>query len=57
MHDLTQMSCFFLRNGSLTLVHSTKPELLGPIQSGAAFFSRLDGEWPFRVDANRLVHE
>jgi hypothetical protein len=57
MQELTQRSCFFLRNGSWTLVHSSKPEFLGPIQSGAAFFSRLDGEWPFRVDANRLVHE
>ncbi len=57
MQELTLKSCFFLRNGSWTLAHSNKPELLGLIQSGTAFFSRLDGEWCFRVDASRLVNE
>lgn len=44
MEELTQRSSFFLRNGSWTLAHSRMPELLGPIFSGNAFFSRLDGE-------------
>jgi hypothetical protein len=44
MQEFTQRSSFFLRNGSWTLAHSRKPELLGPIFSGNAFFSRLDGE-------------
>jgi hypothetical protein len=57
MQELTQKSCFFLRNGSWTLAHSGKPELLGLIQSGMAYFSRLDGEWCFRVEASRLDTE
>jgi hypothetical protein len=44
MEELTQRASFFLRNGSWTLAHSRRPELLGPIFSGNAFFSRLDGE-------------
>jgi hypothetical protein len=48
MQELTARSCFFFRNGSWTLVHSSRPELLGLIQSGTAFFSRLEGEWCLR---------
>lgn len=48
MEDLTLKSCFFLRNGSWTLVHSNKPELVALVQSGTAFFSRIDGEWGLR---------
>jgi hypothetical protein len=48
MQELTMNSCFFFRNGSWTLVHTSKPELAGLIQSGTAFFSRLDGEWSLR---------
>ena len=48
MQELTAKSCFFFRNGSWTLVHSKKPNLLAVLQSGAAFFSRLDGEWSLR---------
>jgi hypothetical protein len=48
MEELTQRSSFFLRNGSWTLAHSRNPELLAPIFSGNAFFSRLDGEWCLR---------
>lgn len=44
MEELTLRSSFFLRNGSWTLAHSRRPELLGPIFSGSAFLSRLDGE-------------
>lgn len=48
MEELTLKSCFFLRNGSWTLAHSSKPELLALVQSGTAFFSRIDGEWGLR---------
>ena len=48
MEELTQRSSFFLRNGSWTLAHSRKPELLASFFSGNAFFSRLDGEWCLR---------
>jgi len=48
MEELTRKSCFFLRNGSWTLAHSSRPDLLALVQSGTAFFSRLDGEWSLR---------
>ncbi len=51
MEELTLRSSFFLRNGSWTLAHSRRPELLGPIFSGNAFFSRLDGEGCLRFGA------
>jgi hypothetical protein len=48
MEDLILKACFFLRDGSWTLVHSSKPELLALVQSGTAFFLRIDGEWGLR---------
>jgi hypothetical protein len=48
MQELTAKSCFFFRNGSWTLVQCNKPNLLALLQSGTAFFSRLDGEWALR---------
>lgn len=48
MQDLTLKSCFFLRNGSWTLAHCKNPELMALVQSGNAFFSRIDGEWGLR---------
>lgn len=48
MQELTSRSCLFFRHGSWTLVQSTQPDLLSLLQSGTAFFSRLDGEWCFR---------
>jgi hypothetical protein len=54
MQELTSKSSFFIRNGSWTLVHSSRPELLAVIQSGTAFFSRLDGEWALRPPASPL---
>jgi hypothetical protein len=48
MEELTKRFCFFSRWGSWTLVHSKQPELPGLIQSGNAFFSRLEGEWCLR---------
>ena len=48
MQELTAKSCFFLRQGSWTLIHSKQAELSELFQSGSAFFSRLDGEWPLR---------
>jgi hypothetical protein len=55
MQELTLKSCFFLRNGSWTLAHSSKLDLLNLIQSGAAFFSRLDGEWALRPGPDGLM--
>ena len=52
MQDLTAKGCLFLRHGSWTLIHSGRPELLGLIQSGTAFFSRLEGEWCLRHGGN-----
>jgi hypothetical protein len=52
MQELTNRSCFSFRHGSWTLVHSSQPELTSLIQSGTAFFSRLDGEGCFRHGGN-----
>lgn len=54
MEELTQRSSFFLRNGSWTLAHSRAPELLTPIFSGNAFFSRLDGEGCLRFGGGQI---
>lgn len=54
MEELTRRSSFFLRNGSWTLVHSRRPELLGTIFSGNAFFSRLEGEGCLRFGASQV---
>lgn len=54
LQELTMKSCFLLRTGSWTLVHSNKIELLNLIQSGNAFFSRLDGEWALRPGPEEL---
>jgi hypothetical protein len=48
MEELTMRSCIFLRNGSWTLAHSNRPDLINCLQGGISFFSRLDGEWSFR---------
>jgi hypothetical protein len=55
MEEFTQRSSFFLRNGSWTLAHSRTPELLAPIFSGNAFFSRLDGEGCLRLGAGAVL--
>lgn len=54
MQELTMKSCFFLRNGSWTLAHSSRLDLLNVLQSGTAFFSRLDGEWALRPGPSEL---
>lgn len=54
MEELTRRSSFFLRNGSWTLAHSRRPELLGSIFSGNAFFSRLEGEGCLRFGASQV---
>jgi hypothetical protein len=48
MQELTARVCFFFRHGSWTLVNSKNSELMAMIQSGSAFFSRLEGEWCLR---------
>jgi hypothetical protein len=54
MEELTRESSFFLRTGSWALAHSRSPELLAPIFSGNAFFSRLDGEGCLRFGASQV---
>ena len=48
MEELSRKACPFFRSRSWTLLHSTRADLVGLIQSGNAFFSRLDGEWCLR---------
>jgi hypothetical protein len=48
MQELTARYCFFFRHGSWTLVHSSQTDMVSMLQSGTAFFSRLDGEWSLR---------
>lgn len=55
MQELTLKVCFFMRNGSWTLVQSDKLDVLNLIQSGTAFFSRLDGEWALRPGPMELA--
>jgi hypothetical protein len=55
MQELTMRSCFFLRNESWTLIHSSKLDVANLIQSGTAFFSRLDGEWALRPGPEELA--
>src|SRR5262249_27790856 len=55
MQELTMRSCFFVRNGSWTLAHSNKLDLINLIQSGTAFLSRLDGEWALRPGPAELA--
>jgi hypothetical protein len=54
MQELTMKSCFFLRNGSWTLAHTSRLDLLNLLLSGTAFFSRLDGEWALRPGPSEL---
>ncbi len=48
MQELTTKGCFFIRHASWTLAQSEQSDLLSLLQSGTAFFSRLDGEWCLR---------
>lgn len=45
---LADRYCLFRFQGSSTLVHARRPELLQPLFRGDAFFSRLEGEWCLR---------
>lgn len=45
MDDFSEKNCFFTCRGGWTLAHSRRPELLGLLNNGDAFLSRLDGEW------------
>jgi hypothetical protein len=48
MEELSRRACPFFRSRSWTLVHSKQSELVDLFQSGAALFSRLEGEWCLR---------
>jgi hypothetical protein len=48
VQELSDRHCWLRREGPWTLVHSRHPDLLAALESGAAGFSRLDGEWWLR---------
>lgn len=37
--------CFFTCRGGWTITRSRKPEIMGTLERGDVFFSRLDGDW------------
>ncbi len=43
--DFSEKNCFFTCRGGWTVAQSPKPHLLGVLNNGDAFLSRLDGEW------------
>ncbi len=45
MADFSEKNCFFTCRGGWTVAHSRDPQLLGILNRGNAFLSRLDGEW------------
>jgi hypothetical protein len=48
MQTLSDKYCLFHRRGPWMLINARQPELLQSFYTGAAGFSRLDGEWSFR---------
>jgi hypothetical protein len=49
MQALSDKYCFFHRRGPWMLIKAKSPDLLQSFQSGAACFSRLDGEWALQL--------
>jgi hypothetical protein len=50
--ELSDSYCLFHARGPWMLIHSRKPELLGAIQRGDAFLTRLEGEWCARFQVS-----
>jgi hypothetical protein len=48
MDELSRGACIFVRQGSWTLLHTKNLELVEPLLTGNAFFSRLEGEGAMR---------
>jgi hypothetical protein len=46
--ELSQRHCWFRWDGTWTLAHARDPALAAALHSGAAFLSRLEGEWWLR---------
>ncbi len=46
--ELSDQHCWMRTDGTWTLVHSRHPEIIAAIHQGAAFLSRLEGEWWLR---------
>jgi hypothetical protein len=53
MQALSDKYCVFHRRGPWVLIKANKPELLNALDSGAACFSRFDGEWSLRFHPQR----
>src|SRR5262249_48630450 len=49
LKPVSERLCIFQRRPRWMLVHARRPELLDAFKGGAAFFSRLDGEWSQRL--------
>lgn len=45
LREMSLRHCYFRQTGPWSLAHSRQPELLEAIRGGAAFLSRLEGEW------------
>jgi hypothetical protein len=45
LRALADKDCLFHRRGPWVLLKARERELLQPLDSGDAFFSRFDGEW------------
>jgi hypothetical protein len=48
VQELSDRHCWLRREGTWTLVHSRRADVLAAIQNGDAFLSRLEGEWWLR---------
>jgi hypothetical protein len=49
IHEFVDRNCLFDVGNPWMLVHSRNPDLLSAMQTGTAFFSALEGEWPLRL--------
>jgi hypothetical protein len=48
IQELSARHCWLRVDGTWTVVHSRRPEILATFERGDAFLSRLDGEWILR---------
>ncbi len=46
--------CIMLLRDMYTMTHSANPDVLGPLLTGHAYFTRLDGEWWTRLQGDRF---
>ncbi len=55
IREFSDKYCLLRCNGSWTVVHSNKPEVLHAVHRGDAFFTRLEGEWPLSPPSFNLA--